>query len=175
MQISPPGSLCGSRWYVVYTLPRMEATAQAHLERQGFEVFFPRILVTRRHARKIESVRALLFPRYGFVRLDLERNRWRSVNGTIGVAGFVMSGERPQPVPPGIVETILASTDAQGLASFAGGLKPGDQVRLVAGPFSGELGVLARLDDKGRVELLISCMNGMVRLKVCRELLAAAV
>lgn len=164
----------GRRWHVIYTLPRMEAAAHAQLERQGFEAFFPRIWETRRHARRTETVRAFLFPRYGFVRFDPERDRWRSINGTIGVAGLVMAHDRPQPVPRGIVETMVASTAADGITVFDYGLKEGDPVRLVSGPFSGELGILERLDNGGRVALLLSFMNGSVRLKICREMLAPA-
>ena len=172
MTFSRANDLRDTRWYVVHTLPRLEGTAQGHLDRQGFETFFPRIATTRRHARRVENVRAPLFPRYGFVRLDLGRDRWRSVGGTIGVAGFVTVADRPQPVPHGVVETLLASRDESGLTVFGHGLKAGDQVRLLSGPFCGALGVLERLDDKGRVELLMSFMNGIVRLKVSQDLLA---
>ena len=80
----------GARWYAFHTLPRAEGVAEAHLLRQGFEVFVPRVLVTRRHARKLETVKVAFFPRYGFVRLDLDRHRWRSVNGTTGIASLVI-------------------------------------------------------------------------------------
>ena len=164
--------LGGERWYVVHTLARMEATAEAQLDRQGFTSFFPRILSTRRHARKVETVRTLLFPRYGFVCLDLDRDRWRAVGGTIGVASLVMGRERPQPVPHGIVEALLDSTSSEGVTMFHQGLKPGDPVRMVAGPFSGELGILDRLDERGRVELLLSFVNGIVRLRAGLEMLS---
>ena len=31
------------RWYCVHTRPRAEAQAREHLQRQGFEVFLPRL------------------------------------------------------------------------------------------------------------------------------------
>lgn len=92
------------RWYVVRTQPHREARASFHLGNQGYHVFLPRFLRSRRHARKFETVLAPLFPRYLFVVLDLTRDRWRSVNGTPGVEHLLMRGEGPEPVPRGLVE-----------------------------------------------------------------------
>ena len=161
----------GPRWYAVHTLPRMETSASAHLERQGFEPFLPLRKATRRHARRIETIRAPFFPRYGFVRLDLARQRWRSVNGTTGVASLVMARDRPLPIPVGIVEALLATVTSEGVVDLDHGFKPGDPVRLIAGPLAGQFGTLTHLDDRGRVEMLLSLIHGTVRVKVARDLL----
>lgn len=161
----------GERWYAVHTLPRSEAMAEAHLTRQGFRNFLPRVLGTRRHARRIETIRVPLFPRYGFVSLDLMRDRWRSVNGTTGVASLVMAQDRPMPVPRGIVEGLVAAMSADGLVDFDWGFRPGDTVRVTAGPFAGALGELKRLTPSGRVEMLLSLLNATVRVNVARDVL----
>src|SRR5579884_4013707 len=93
----------GPRWYAVQCLSHREMAAASHLQNQEFQVFFPRRRKIRRHARKTESVLVAFFPGYLFVSLDLSRHRWRSVNGTYGVAGLVMRGEYPAPVPTGVV------------------------------------------------------------------------
>lgn len=162
------------RWFAVQTLPRSEALAKAHLERQGFCTFLPLVVVQRRHAHRSAVIRAPLFPRYAFVSLDLERDRWRSVNGTIGVASLVMAGGAPCRVPDGIVERILEAGDDEGVLNFDHDFKPGDEVRLTAGPFSGVLGKLERLDSNGRVELLLTLLNGAVRVRTSREMLEPA-
>jgi len=84
------------------------------LQRQGWQPFLPFHLATRRHARKFRAVRAPIFPRYLFVGLDLARDRWRSVNGTVGVQRLVMAGDQPLPVPVGVVETLMQSVDSLG-------------------------------------------------------------
>lgn len=159
------------RWYAVHTLPRMEASAEAHLARQGWETFLPRIRSTRKHARRVETVATPLFPRYGFVRLDLSRDRWRSVNGTIGVSGLVMGRDLPCAVPAGVVEELIAAVDPDGFVDLVRGMEPGAPVRLRSGPLAGQIGTLMRLDAKGRVEMLLSLISGTVRLKLARELL----
>jgi transcription elongation factor/antiterminator RfaH len=150
------------RWYVAYTRPRCEARAQVQLENQGFRTFLPRRQQTVRHARKMTSVLAPFFPRYLFVVLDLTRHRWRSVSSTVGVASLVMQCDLPHPVPRGIVETLVASSDALGLLQLRQQLRVGGAVRMAAGPFAERLAILDRLDDSGRVRVLLDILGRQV-------------
>jgi transcriptional antiterminator RfaH len=163
-----------TRWYAVHTQPNREFRAKNQLENQGFEVFLPKRLKTIRHARRLTSLPAPFFPRYLFIRLDLARHRWRSVNGTFGVASLVMLGEMPRPVPHGIVEAMIASVDAAGLLCLEQNLMVGAQVRLAAGPFAEKLGILDRLDDSGRVRVLLEIMGGTVPVQLDRKFVTAA-
>jgi transcription elongation factor/antiterminator RfaH len=164
----------GLRWYAVHTQPHREARSQAQLENQSFRTYLPKRLKTVRHARKLKLVTAPFFPRYLFVALDLGRHQWRSVNGTFGVTSLVMAGERPHPVPCGVVEAMIAATDHTGLLSFEENLSVGDTVRLLAGPFAEQLGTLERLDDSGRVRVLLDIMGGAIPVRVAREFVTAA-
>jgi transcription elongation factor/antiterminator RfaH len=152
----------GERWYAVHTLPFGEKRAAAQLENQDFCTFLPKRQKTIRHARKLSTITAPFFPRYLFVALDLHRHRWRSVNGTLGVSSLVMVGERPCPAPHGIVESLLAAADAEGMLQLHSGLTVGAPVRLAAGPFADQLGILDRLDDAGRVRVLLSMFGQQV-------------
>jgi transcriptional antiterminator RfaH len=161
---------CGNQlWYVFRALVRQEGLAEANLSAQGFTHFLPKVLVTKRHARRFVAKREWLFPRYGFVAFDVSRDRWRSVNGTLGVERLVMGNDGPQPVPMGIVEALQASIDERGLFEPNAGLQPGDIVRVKSGIFAGSLGELQSLDAKGRIELLLQWMNGQVRVKLARD------
>jgi transcriptional antiterminator RfaH len=53
-------------------------------------------------------------------------------------------------------------------------LKPGSQVRLVAGPFAEQLGVLDRLDDSGRIRVLLKIMGAIIPVEVPRDYAIAA-
>ena len=158
--------LLGERWFLAQTLSQREAIAEANLSRQGFRSFLPRYLKTVRHARKLRTVTAPIFPRYLFVVLNLERDRWRSVKSTMGIANLFMAHGRPVPVSKGIVETLIQSTDKYGRVQFVGALEKGQRVRLVAGPFAQTLGILDRLGDAGRVEVLLEIMGGGVRINL---------
>jgi transcription antitermination factor NusG len=163
-----------SRWFAVHTQPMREVTARDQLEAQVYRTFLPTRLKTVSHARKLRTIVAPFFPRYLFVVIDLKWQRWRSVNGTIGVASLVMQGDRPQPVPHGVVETLIASSDESGLMHFGQNLKVGDPVRLTAGPFAEQLGVLDRIEDSDRVRVLLEIMGTQVPVRVGRDCVAAA-
>jgi transcription elongation factor/antiterminator RfaH len=154
------------RWYVVHTHPHKEGQAGEHLRNQDFCVFLPRYVKSRRHARKFEIIRAPLFPRYMFIALDLTRDRWRSVNGTYGVDRLLMRAGIPEAVPQGLVEQLLESANGDDVISFIPTLKEGQAIRVTAGPFADLLGRLERLDDKGRVQVLLDMMGGTVSVKL---------
>jgi len=156
----------GERWYVIHTLPHQESRAEVQLANQKYRAFLPKREKTVRHARKLRTVVAPFFPRYMFVVLDLDRDQWRPINGTRGVANLVMQGDRPQPVPLGIVETLVASTGEDGLLKVRPRLSVGDPVRLLQGPFAEYLGTLDRLDDSGRVLVLLEMLGRRVPVMV---------
>lgn len=150
-----------ARWFAVHTLPNREFGALAQLGVQGFESFLPTHWKTVRHARQFRQVKAAFFPRYLFVRLDLDRDRWRSVNGTFGVSGLIMEGERPKPVPHGIVEC-LADMSAAGVLSFSPVLEPGQDVKILSGPFASLVGTLQRIDAPNRVRVLLDILGSRI-------------
>jgi transcription antitermination factor NusG len=158
-----PFSLRGpERWYVVRTLAQRERLAGKQLDNQGFRVFIPHCWKNRRHARRVETVSLPLFPRYIFVILDRGRDRWRSINGTLGVERLLMQSGEPQPVPVGVVESLISAADEDGHVSFGFVLQEGETVRITAGPFANFVGHLESLDEKGRVKVLLGLMGGDV-------------
>jgi transcriptional antiterminator RfaH len=164
-----------ARWYLVQSHPHAEEKARVNLGRQGFECFLPAQRRTVRHARKVKSVMAPLFPRYLFVRLDLNRDRWLSVRSTFGVSSLFMIREAPVPVPRGVVEDLLAGLDGDGAVRLDRGLSPGQDVRVLDGPFTDLVGVLERLDDNGRVRVLLQIMGSRIAVRMDSRALAPAV
>jgi transcription elongation factor/antiterminator RfaH len=170
---SPPelARATNRRWYLVRALVGREILAGQHLERQGFRIFLPKQVKTIRHARRIRVALAAFFPGYLFIQLDLDLDRWRSVNGTVGVSHLVSQGERPTPAPRGVVEALMAAADARDVLSGPP-LEVGQTVRITAGAFADQLAVIERLDDAGRVRVLLDIINGRVPIDTRREYLA---
>jgi len=163
------------RWYAVHTHPQGEARARANLERQGYEVYLPLCRKWRRHARRTEIVAAPLFPRYLFVRLDVEAERWRPIVSTFGVSGLVCRGGLPVPLPEGIVEAIKGREDAGAFVDLTrqAALRPGDRVQVVAGPFADHVARFEGLSDTQRVILLLELLGRPIRVSVPAESVTA--
>ena len=156
------------RWYVAQTQPQAELRAVANLERQGFETYLPRYLKRRRHARRIETIKAPLFPRYLFVRVDVASQRWRCINSTNGVSRLVCNGDEPAPVSDDVVSGLRGREDAAGLVRLE--QRPrfaaGEAVRVVDGALTSCLGLYEGIADGDRVAVLLELLGRKVRVVV---------
>jgi transcriptional antiterminator RfaH len=109
-----------------------------------------------------------------FIILDLGRDRWLSVRGTVGVSSLFTCEDRPVPVPKGVVEGLIARTDEANLTRFDAGLITGQPVRILSGPFTDFVGTLERLDAAGRVRVLLTMMGTAVPVALHRSALLPA-
>jgi transcriptional antiterminator RfaH len=166
----------GKHWYVVQTRPQAEGKATAHLARQGFEIYLPRYLKRRRHARRVEMVAAPLFPRYIFVAIDLAVQRWRSVQSTIGVARLVCNGDHPAEVPDSIIRGLRLGEDERGFVRLERppAFKLGDKVRVLDGVFSACLGLFECMTDSERITILLDILGRKVKVVLDADAVEAA-
>ena len=151
-----------TRWYAVGTQPGRELVAKAHLLRQNFTCFLPMQEKTVSHARRLTTGRRSYFPGYLFVALDLRIDRWRAINGTVGVRNIVSTADCPAPVSRGFVEALQAHVDADGLIRAGSLSRKGDKVELQVGPFAGMVGEWDRMQGAQRVRVLVSMLNSSV-------------
>jgi len=163
------------RWFVVQTHPHAEAKACWHLERQGFRTYLPRYLKKRRHARRVETVIAPLFPRYLFVAIDMTSQRWLAIRSTIGVSRLVCDGDKPAPVPTSVYDALRRREDANGLVKLDP--KPpfsnGEKVCVLEGAFQDCLGVFEGMSSNERVTILLDLLGRKVRVDLQSEFLVA--
>lgn len=167
---------CTPRWYVAQTHPRAEAKAAAHLDRQGFRIYLPRFLKRRRHARRVETVSAPLFPRYLFVAIDPVTQRWRAIQSTIGVAQLVCNGDVPAAVDANVIAELRSREDDCGFVKLipCPRFKRGDNVQVIDGPFSTCVGLFENMADSDRVTILLDLLGRKVRTVIDQESIAVA-
>lgn len=163
-------------WYVVQTQANAESKAARNLVRQGFEVYCPRYLKLRSHARKTEKIAAPLFPRYLFVRIDMATQRWRSIQSTFGVSHLVAHGSNPVPVQCDFFGLLKAREDENGFIKLDWCPKflLGEKVRVLAGAFADSLGLFDGSDDSDRVAILLDILGRKVRVSFDAEIVSAA-
>lgn len=163
-----------ARWYVVQTKPTKERLALRNLQQQRFETFCPLVRRVRRRGKCVSSEAAPFFSSYIFVYLDLGRDAWRSINGTLGVARIVMAGDCPVPAPIGLVENFILNTSEDGVLDFEEDLRRGDQVRIVGGHFDNMCGKLLSSGRSQRVWILLEMLLGQTSVRVERKDIMAA-
>ncbi len=165
-----------TNWYVVQTHPRGERKAEDHLKRQGFDVYLPRYLKKRRHARRVDNVPAPLFPRYLFVAVDMAAQRWRSIRSTHGVSQLVCNGELPSALDVSIVDGLKRREDDLGYINLpeAPRMQPGDRVRVLDGVFTSSFGLCLEMKDNERVAILLELLGRKVRVFLDAHMVVAA-
>ena len=164
------------RWCVVQTHVHSENKAAAHLLRQGYDVYLPRYLKRRRHARRVENVPAPLFPRYLFVGFDAMAARWRSIQSTQGVSSLVCNSNEPAVLPARVVAELRRREDDNGFIrlDLRPQYAPGDKVRIVDGVFGDSFGLFEGIADRDRVTILLDLLGRKVRVVLDQEAVAAA-
>jgi len=165
-----------ARWYVVQTQVNGEAKAAQNLLRQGYEIYLPRYLKRRRHARKVDFTAKPLFPRYMFVTIDMATQRWRSIQSTFGVSRLVTNGDDPATLPECVVDALRAREDDKGFIRLDSkpAFAPGDKVRVLAGAFMDSAGLFGGLTDHDRVSILLDMLGRKVRVLLDADMVAAA-
>jgi transcriptional antiterminator RfaH len=143
-------------WTVAQLQPMRDRLALHCLGLAGFETYQPRL----REVRRARETVSALFPGYAFVVIELQ---WLAARWCPGVVRLVMDGIQPARVPANVTEAIR-DRERNGVIELPRRLlKPGDRVRLLAGPFQGHLAIYAGMSGSERVAVLLQFLGGQQR------------
>ncbi len=157
------------RWYLVHTKPAGEAVAQVHLERQGYEIYLPRLAQPVRRGGCWRERIVPLFPRYLFLRLKEGCQALGPVRSTVGVTNVVRFGSNYAVVPDQVIHGLQARADSEtGLhrLNLASMPVPGMTVRIANGPLDGLEGMFERKAGADRVVVLLNLLGQDARVCV---------
>ncbi|MPW35242.1 transcription/translation regulatory transformer protein RfaH [Vibrio sp. B1Z05] len=154
------------RWYLLYCKRGDQQRAQAHLENQGVEVYYPKLvtekLVRGKRQQKVEP----LFPSYMFVRFDYEQGpSFTTVRSTRGVADFIRTGAYPTELQGDLVYTLKQQEEVSDVVQYSAP-NAGDKIEIISGQFSGIDAIYHEADGETRSILLITMINKQVAVKV---------
>lgn len=150
------------QWFPVITKPKSEDIAQVNLERQGFNVCAPKLQVRKRRTTGWQQVIEPMFPGYVFVELAFGTDNVGVIRSTRGCQGLVRFGTVHVPVPQEIMQSLMRLGELA--PNVSDSFKPGDRVRIEAGPFAGLEGVYQLSKGEDRVQLLIEMLGKAQRL-----------
>jgi len=160
------------RWYALFTKPHKEHQVGDELALKGLETYVPTIQV--RHWRR-GWVKRAFFPRYIFVRVDLDVVGISLLRWTPGLTNIVSFDGRPAWVPDEIVARLKEHLGGLEGEDFVSRFKSGDRVRILNGPFKDFEAVFdRRLSGAGRVQVLLRVLGQASRYEVEATWLAPA-
>ena len=164
-----------NNWYVVNTKPHSEFTVINYLSSKGIKIFMPKLVVTKKHARKIEKVLRPLFPTYLFVYSNIKTN-FRLINNTIGVKGILSSGDTPSCVPVEVINDLFSYVDSKEIVTTldTSNFKLGQSVEINDGIFKGSIGSFCGMSDKDRVLLFLEFLGRKVQVSISSLYVARA-
>lgn len=158
-------------WIVAVSKPNQEAIAGVHLQRQGFNFYYPRYL-HRKNFNEKPTIRPL-FPRYVFVEIE---QMWRSLTGTRGISYILLGEDSPQTLPDPVIAGLKAREDTKGLYQLAEPPKflKGERVKATEGPFQGLPLFYEGMTSHDRVRVLVEMLGRKCPVILDEEILAAA-
>ena len=112
-----------------------------------------------------------------FVEMDLAASRWRALRSTFGVEDLIWQGDKPAPVPEGVVEEIRCREDACGLVPLVrqSPFKKGDPVQVIDGAFTDQIGIFDCETDDERVILLLELLGRKIKVPIPHNAVTQAV
>lgn len=152
-------------WYAVHTYSGHENKVKINIERRAeslgmgdkiFRILVPTEEEKRMRGGKSQLVKRKVFPGYVLIEMILDDTTWYLVKNTIGVTGFVTSGNKPVPLQEKEIATIL-QTVAEGTKRPKVAWEKGETIRVVAGPFAEFTGTIEDVNiGKEKLKVLIS-------------------
>lgn len=155
------------KWYVVHVYSGHEQKVKIALlekiEASKYPEKFGDILIPTENVvelvggKKKETSRKF-YPGYILVRMHLDNETWHIVSSTPKVTGFLGGKNKPAPIADREAQSIidkmqLGKDKPQPKYSF----EPGDDIRVVDGPFSNFVGVVELVSpDKEKIKVLVS-------------------
>ncbi|MCL4160378.1 UNVERIFIED_CONTAM: hypothetical protein GTU68_045390 [Idotea baltica] len=130
-----------------------------------FEVLVPQERVSEVKAGKKREANRKFYPGYIIINMHLLHDdntlvdrTWYFVQETDGVINFAGSKDRPMPMPRSEVEGMLNQIkEREGSIKPAVAFETGDTVVVTDGPFEGQNGVIAEVDEeKGEVMVSVN-------------------
>jgi transcriptional antiterminator RfaH len=157
---SAPAATGATDWFCLWSQPKHEHIAAAHLRKMSeVEVFLPRIRFRRATRQGTAWVTEALFPGYLFARFNWQTSL-RQVQHARGIHGVVHFGERWPTVSHEIIEELKRAVGTTELHTIATEFVPGDAVQVAAGTLRGLCAVVLRvMPSRERVAVLMEFLG----------------
>ena len=152
-------------WYVIHTYSGYEDAVARNLkqriesldmEDKIFNVIVPKEKKIKIKNSKRKIVEEKIYPGYVLVEMVVTDDSWYVVRNTPNVTGFVGSGTTPIPVSQEEIQYLQKRMGVE-TPSYEIGVAPGDNVKIIDGPFKDFDGRVSDIDtERGKIKILIN-------------------
>lgn len=150
-------------WYALQHKPAQGNRALENLRNQGASCFYPQITVERISSGKRVKKLEPLFPGYLFINIEQTDPLWSKLRSTRGILKIVSFANKPALIDDAVIDQVRHSLM---LVCEQGGIKTGQNVELLEGPFKGLSAAFQSYDGEERAIVLISFMQKQQAVKV---------
>lgn len=142
--------------------PSRERRTIERLVDQGYDAYSPRIWKRARYRGRLVDMPRPMFPCYAFIRAPVP---FTDVEAVIGVWNFLTIEQRPALLSDTAISAIRDREDQlermfKARKGPVGEFEPGQSVLVRVGRFADMLAKVHRLDERGRIHVLIEMMGG---------------
>ena len=157
-------STINSKWVLVYTKAQEEQRAKRNLENQGFEIFLPLIAFAKSNQTK-SIIFKTMFPRYLFVKINTELDKWSRIKSTRGVSHLVVFGQRAAEIPNQVIVYLKSRADENDIFRqkiTRQEFTRGDTLVIEKGVFKDKEATFLAKKSKERVRILLRFVNHLI-------------
>ena len=146
--------------YKINEIKRLEI----NLSNQNFDYYLPKIKVKRHNSDLFEEA---LFPGYIFINTRLEN--YSSIKYTIGIKKIIKFGNNIPRLTDNEIKSIKSIEKLSKSEPISSKIGIGQEALVVGGPFKGALVRICSLPFKDRIEVLLTFLGSLRRIKILKE------
>jgi transcriptional antiterminator RfaH len=158
------------QWYCLKAKIKREHFAAAVLRsRTDFQIFCPRVTITKNTVRGPKAFTEALFPGYLFCRFNFIDSS-RLVKNSPDVTGIVSFGDRVPEIPDETIVELQAAFPFETVEVPPNRIQEGELAEIIRGCFQGETGCVTKIKEStDRVTLLIEFLGNYVNIELPTE------
>jgi len=135
-----------------------------NLLNQNFDYYLPKIKVKKPNSNLKEEV---LFPGYIFINIKLED--FSSIKYTMGIKKVLRFGNRIPHLTDNEIKSIKSIEKLSKSNPISSKIKIGQEAMVADGPFKGTLVKICSLPLKGRIEVFLTILGYLRRVKILKQ------
>ncbi len=153
-------------WYLLSIKSNAYRLAEENLTRQGFGVFSPKHISTKKKGSRFLNHLQPLFPGYLFAEVSKSSPDVRRLNNTRGVNKIISFNDRYYPLKKSLIENLRLQCDANDVFAHEFSFKTGDRVKIEHGPFTSFFGKIISAKSSLRVQVLLNFLSTSAKTEI---------